>query len=96
MKTKKNKTGLKNGLLLFLLSLLAFGYCLFGIYFNVYQYALTGAVFELLWLPMIALIFILPILALVFMVIEKFIKSWYYILTILVSTATILLLFLKK
>jgi hypothetical protein len=48
---------------LFILSLfvsLFWGISIFGI-INIYHFALVGAIFELLWLPMILLLFALPI-----------------------------------
>ena len=45
---------------------------------DVYHFAITGAVFELLWLPMIIMIFVLPVFSVVQLIKEKFsLKSLY-------------------
>ena len=62
----------------FILSLIVSAFWFLAYIVDVYHFALTGAIFELLWLPMIALIFVLPVLSLVLLVKEKFnIKSHY-------------------
>lgn len=57
---------------LFILSIVTILYWLTAKSFNVYNYAFIGAVFELLWLPMMASAFIGPILSLVFFVKDKY------------------------
>ena len=48
-------------------------------FINTYKYALVGVVFEMLWLPMILLIFCLPVISLYFLLKEKFsFKSAYF------------------
>jgi len=60
---------------------------------NPYKYAVVGAVFEILWLFIMAAIFIIPIIALWVLFKNKFsIKSSYFY-TLLISGATIVLLF---
>jgi len=39
---------------------------------DVYRFAFTGAVFELLWLPMLASILLLPLLSILFLIKDKF------------------------
>ncbi len=56
---------------------------------DVYHFAVTGAIFELLWLPMIMAIFVMPVVALVYWIVDKFrLKSLYfYSLLLLLATA---------
>ena len=63
---------------------------------NVYDFALVGAVYEILWLPMLASLVALPVLAFVFWVKERFsIKSVYPYLILLIITLFLMLIFLK-
>lgn len=59
---------------------------------DVYRFALVGAIYEILWLPMLLLIFILPIISLVFWVITKFsLKSpYFYAMLIIALTAVVI------
>jgi len=91
---KENTNAFKNtktGKIIFRLSLLASVlWCLSHI-INVYSFALLGAIFEILWLPMLAALFFLPIISLVLWVKEKFnIRSLYLysILIVLIGIAT--------
>jgi hypothetical protein len=59
---------------------------------DVYYFAVTGAIFEIMWLPMIALIFALPILSLVFLAKEKFSLKSLHLYSFLILLATILLI----
>lgn len=66
-------------LIVFGLSLTTLIFWFVGKNTNVYTWAITGAVFEILWLPMIAAIFILPVVSLVFWIRNKFsFKSLYF------------------
>jgi|GEM_PF-3220126 len=49
----------------FALALLFSLYWLMGLRLNVYRYAALGAIYELLWLPMLLLAFAVPMLALI-------------------------------
>jgi hypothetical protein len=40
--------------------------------FNVYDYALIGAVYELVWLPLIGMLFILPVITFIYWSKDKF------------------------
>jgi hypothetical protein len=46
------------------LSLVTLIYWALALYTNVYAFAIFGAVYEILWLPLIALVFLLPALSL--------------------------------
>lgn len=79
-----------------ILSVLVSGFWGLGQVINVYRFALVGAIFELLWLPMLAMIFILPIMSLRFLVKEQFNVRSLYLYSILIVVATILLMVFSK
>jgi len=60
---------------------------------NPYKYAVVGAVFEILWLFIMAAIFIIPIIALWVLFKNKFSIKSFYFYSLLISAATIVLLF---
>ncbi len=62
---------------------------------DVYHFAITGAFFELLWLPMLALIIFLPAISIVLFVKDKFNLRSLALYSILLLTPTILLLLLN-
>lgn len=72
------------------------GYWLLGIMLDVYEYPVVGAIFELLWLPMLAALFILPIISLVFLVKTRFNLGSFYLSTIIICILILLLLFYFK
>ncbi len=43
------------------LSLITAAYWLSGLFYNPYNHKITGIIFEILWLPMILLIFLIPL-----------------------------------
>ncbi len=61
---------------------------------NVYRFAFVGAVFEILWLPMLALLFIIPILSWVFFWKERFNRKSFYLYALLISIAAIIIVVL--
>jgi hypothetical protein len=85
---------LKEDKALFLLNIFCFAYWITGKQINIYQYKITGAVFEILWLPMILLLFITPCLAAYFWKKEKFVLKSMNLLTIIASVIFILILVL--
>ena len=50
--------------LILLLSIIVFLYWFLSRTINVYQYAIVGAIFEILWLPVLVFTFLLPVLVL--------------------------------
>lgn len=73
--------------IIFLVSLLVSGYWILGQQLNIYRFAFVGAIYEILWIPMLALIVILPIASLLFLRKEKFnIRSLYLYSILLVVT----------
>ena len=62
----------KISVIVFVLSTLVTLFWLLGNLFDVYQYAVLGVIFEILWLPIIVLTFILPLAALYLFIKDKF------------------------
>lgn len=63
---------------------------------DVYQFKLIGIVFEILWLPAIAALLIIPIISAVFWTKEKFILKSFYPYSILIVATTILAIILSS
>ena len=82
--------------IVFILSIIVVGYWWLGQVINEYSLALVGAIFELLWLPALAMLFVLPIISLIFLVKEKFNIRSFYIYTILINVTTILFMVYSK
>ena len=62
---------------------------------DVYHYAFTGAIFELLWLPMLALIVFLPVISIVLLVKDRFNLRSMALYSFLILSPVILLMFLS-
>ena len=63
---------------------------------NVYHFALVGAVYEILWFPMLASLVALPVLAFVFWAKERFsLKSVYPFIILLIVALILMLNFFK-
>ncbi len=80
--------------LVLILSVITAVFWYIGQSFNVYYFAVVGAVFEILWLPMIASLIILPILSLFYLIKEKFNLTSLYLYSFLILIATILYIYL--
>jgi hypothetical protein len=63
----------------------------FGHTLDVYRFKLVGAIFEILWLPMIILLFVLPILSVIFFIKEKYNLRSLYIYSFLALALAVLL-----
>lgn len=62
---------------------------------NVYQFAFIGAVYEILWLPMLMSLYAIPLLALIFWIRERFkIQSLYPPIILLMVSLILTLIFL--
>jgi hypothetical protein len=72
------------------LSILVAGFCWLGHSINVYRFALVGAIFEILWLPALAMLFVLPIASLILLIKEKVNIRSLYIYSFLIGIASIL------
>ena len=96
---KENLIPFKNsrtGKIFFILSITASGYWWLGQVINVYSFALVGAIFEILWLPVLAMLFVLPIISLILLVKEKFNVRSLYIYSILICVTTILFMIFNE
>jgi hypothetical protein len=80
----------------FILSIIVSVFWVMGQSFNVYYFAVVGAIFEILWLPMIALLIILPIVSLLYLVKEKFNLKSLYLHSFLILTAAFLYISLRN
>ncbi len=78
--------------LIFTLSITVFGFWSAGQIIDVYRYPAVGAIFEILWLFMLLMLFTLPIIALVFLIKEKFSFKSLYLYSIIVTVLVILLM----
>jgi hypothetical protein len=90
---KENTPRFKNsgtGKIILVLSIIVSGFWWIGKSLSVYNIALVGAIFEILWLPMLAMLLLLPILSLVFFIKEKPNLKSYYLISVLFIVATIL------
>ena len=82
---------------LFILGIITVLYWLAGKSLNIYSTAFLGAVFELLWLPMIAAVFIGPILSIILFVKDKYnLGSLALYAAILQLLALFILIFFKS
>lgn len=90
-----NRPGINK--LMFISGLFALLFCFLTKSWNVYNYSITGAVFELLWLPVMIIVFIGPIFS-----ISLFFKDNYnprslaLYAAILQLTAMMILIFFKR
>jgi hypothetical protein len=86
----------KTSISIFLLSIMVSGYWMLGKVVHVNRFALLGAIFEILWLPALVMLFVLPTISIVMLFKEKTnIRSLYFYSFIIVVT-TLLVLFLSK
>lgn len=60
---------------------------------NVYDSGIGGALFEILWLPMVASIFVLPAASLILLIRENFNTKSLHLYALLISFATLLRIF---
>jgi len=63
---------------------------------NIYQFAFVGAIFEILWLPVILLLFILPILSIIYWVQDKFNPKSIYLYSMILGIAGVVLMVYGK
>ena len=93
---EEGKTIFKNsGLskILFVASIIVLAYWSIGQVIDVYHPAVVGAIYEILWLFMILGLFGLPVVALVFLIKEKFSFKSLNLYTIIISGFSILHVF---
>ncbi|MGM0478437.1 MAG: hypothetical protein ACQERC_04365 [Bacteroidota bacterium] len=89
MKNNANTcTKLYSGPVAIIFSFIICGYWIIGNSFNVYTYKLTGAIFEILWIFMLPMLFVVPITSLIAAIMNKFRKSYLYFLSIIFNVGT--------
>lgn len=97
MKTnKKKKTSEAIGKVLLALSVFVLFFVGLSRLLNVYQISFVGAIFEILWLPVILLLFILPVLSIIYWIQEKFNPKSIYLYSIVLGIAAIVLMVYGK
>ena len=87
----KNFRNRKQSRIVFILSVLVAAYWYSGKAMDVYHIKILGTVFEILWLPMIILLFALPIVSIGFFVKDKFNIRSLYLYSLLVGAGAILI-----
>lgn len=82
--------------IVFILSILTSVFWCLGQFVNFYYFVVVGAIFEIVWLPMIALLIVLPILSFIYLVKEKFNLRSLYLYSFLIVLATVLFMILRN
>jgi hypothetical protein len=85
----------KTSKIVFVLSIVVSGFWWLTKGINVYSYAIVGAIFEILWLPFIAMLFFLPIFSLFLLVKERVNVKSIHIYSILIGLATIIFMIFR-
>ena len=83
-------------LLVFIVSIIVPLFWYIGQTINVYRYAWLGALFELLSLPMLAALFILPVFSFVLLIKNKFRPRSLYLYSFIISLVSMLLIVTSK
>ena len=82
--------------IVFLLSILTAIFWYLGQLINVYRFAVVGAIFEILWLPMIALLIGLPIICFIHWRKDKFIHGSLYLYAMLILLSILIFMIIKS
>lgn len=82
------------GKIILVLSFLVLVYWVVANSIDVYQYPAVGAIYEILWLPMLLLFFALPIINLVMWVKNKFSLKKIWLYALLINSLTVLYLYI--
>ncbi|HKL39077.1 MAG TPA: hypothetical protein VJ894_00270 [Cryomorphaceae bacterium] len=80
----------------FALSVATVIYWLLVMTVDVYRFALAGALYEILWLPMIAAIFVMPAVALIYWILGRFRLKSLHLYSLLLLLAAGLVIFLTN
>jgi hypothetical protein len=80
----------------FVLSIIVFAFWIVGQIIDVYRFTAIGAIYEVLWLFMLLMLFVLPIISLILLIIEKFNPRSLYLYTIIIAVTNILLMILLR
>ena len=81
---------------IFIITLPASIYCILASSIKVYSTSFIGALFELLWLPSLLVIFVVPFISLFFWFKEKFILKSINLLSFVIAAATAIFILIKK
>ena len=94
---KINNNSSRIATVIFLLSVLTFIYWFFVAYIiiDVYKIAIVGVVFEMLWLPMIIFVVLLPIASIIQLVKIKFTFKQLPLYSLLINCSTIVIFILR-
>lgn len=76
----------------FLLSIFSFVFWFMAHAINVYQNSIVGAVFEMLWVFMVVLMFLLPVISVYFWVKEKLRLNTFYFYSLLINILSFVIL----
>jgi hypothetical protein len=82
--------------MVFISSIIVAAYWLLAKGVNVYSNAIVGAIFEILWLPFISLLFLLPIISLFLLLKDRVNVRSLYLFTMLIGIATIFFMIFSK
>jgi hypothetical protein len=96
---KEHSTPFKNSRtskIVLLLSIIVSAYWWLGQVINVYSFAVVGVIFEIFWLPVLALLFVLPIISMILLLKEKINIRSLYVYSTLLGVTTILIMILGK
>jgi hypothetical protein len=86
----------KTSKMVFISSIIASGYWWLTKGINVYSNAIVGAIFEMLWLPFIGLLFLLPIISLFLLLKDRVNVRSLYIYSMLIGIATLFFMILSS
>ena len=78
------------------LSILVSLFWLASRFIKIYRFALVGAIFEILWLPMILMVFGLPLISFYYLLKDKFSVNSTYLYAILIMIFTFLIMLFFK
>ena len=86
----------KVSLIVFIASIIVPLFWYLGQVINVYRYAWLGALSEILWLPMLAVLFVLPVFSFVLLIKNKFNPRSLYLYSFIISLVSMLLIVTSK
>ena len=79
---------------IFIISLIVFAFFLLGnvLVSDIYRYAIVGVIFELLWLPMLLLLLVLPVISVLVFINQKGKSKIYAALSVLFIISSIIIM----
>ncbi|TDQ16430.1 hypothetical protein DFQ04_2548 [Algoriphagus boseongensis] len=96
MSRTSSPASILSGPILISLSFGTLAFWFIGTFFDVYQVAFIGAIYELLWLPFLVMLFGLPILTFFLWKSSKYSTKSLYFYALMISTATLLVFLLVE